>query len=44
MLAKGCAGGGEETPRINKPFFDIAERRVFFYQLSAFLPVLDDMD
>jgi len=30
MLAKGCAGGGEETPRINKPFSHIAERRVFF--------------
>jgi len=35
MLQKGAE---EETPKINKPFSHIAERRVFFYQLSAFPP------
>ena len=44
MLAKGCAGGGEETPRINKPFSDVAGKRVLVYLLSAFSLVLDDID
>jgi hypothetical protein len=37
-----CGEGG--TPRINKPFSHIAERRVLVYLLSAFSLVLDDID
>jgi len=37
-------GGGEETPRINKPFSDVAGKRVLVYLLSAFSLVLDDID
>jgi len=34
----------QETPRINKPFSDVAGKRVLVYLLSAFSLVLDDID
>ena len=37
-------GDGEEASRIDKPFSDVAGKRVLVYLLSAFFLVLDDID
>jgi len=44
LVDAGKWWGGEEVPRFNKLFSQQYGRRAFFYQLSAFLPVLDDID